>query len=178
MVSKRFLIWDEHIDPEKWTDFLQEDKEMNPFSYEGLSGRELEAEEWQRIQEMNEQYLEDERCNLDKVIGRAVIELCKFQYWNGIEENAFLISSGNMKDIFRRHCRASMCRWYSDGNNICCDESHHDGTNHYIYKVIPESYTGECSTDVSLKTLLRHARSMAPYVANVYVICSKRKATY
>lgn len=160
MVTKKFLIWDEHIDPEKWTDFL----------HEGLSGRELEAEEWQRIQEMNEQYLEDERCNLDKVIGRAVIELCKFQYWNGIEENAFLISSGNMKDIFRRHCQMSMCRWYSDGNNICCDESHHDGTNHYIYKVIPDSYTGECSTDVSLKTLLRHARSMAPYVAQIYGI--------
>ena len=44
MVTKKFLIWDEHIDPEKWTDFLQEDKEMNPFFYEGLSGRELEAE--------------------------------------------------------------------------------------------------------------------------------------
>ena len=76
MVTKKFLIWDEHIDPEKWTDFLQEDKEMNPFLYSGLSGSELEVMEAQRIQEMNEQYLEDERCNLDKVIGRAIIELC------------------------------------------------------------------------------------------------------
>ena len=50
-----------------------------------------------------------------------------------------MIRSGRLSDCFRTNCDCAT--WYVDGRkNLRCDASHHDGNNHYLYRVFkPEA---------------------------------------
>ena len=66
--------------------------------------------------------------------------------------------------------------WYSDGKDICQNESHHDGTNHYVYRVLKGSTKEEQMAN--FEALLegsdtperreKYTSSLLPAVAAVY----------
>ena len=147
---------------EDWKDFLEESFPTVTDEYEQLN----------LIQELNSEYLWDERANLNKKIDGRILVIGNIGRWNG-RFNGYKILDNNISSIFETDC--DYCEWYSDGYNIKFTGCHHDGKNYYTYRVIREDrninnllndiYDGK---EISRKKLNYYTKSLYPYVAEVY----------
>lgn len=162
---KKFEIWNSEIKVEDYQDYIEEE----------LQGYD-EDEVYQAILEMNNGYLDDERMNLNKLLDHQILLIADPGLWDGRRRAYKLLNTHNIKDILYAQTNNSEIRWYCDGYNICCDEVHHDGTNHYIYREIKNSeniqsflYSICCEKDWK-KKLNYYTRSIASDVAKVYGI--------
>lgn len=173
-MMKQFVIWDSWIDTEEWETAIEEDKELNPDFYED---RDPEEAAYEAACDMNQRYLEDERVNLNIQLSHPILILADLGLWNGRRQGYKVIDSGNIKDILYSQGDGE-CKWYCNGYDICCDESHHDGTNHYIYREIRNEdnidnlldriYSGE---KVPQRTINYYTRSIAKDIGSVYGFC-------
>ncbi len=118
-MKKINTIWNEQIENlDEWVD-----EDGNPMSYE-------EAEE------LNYMYLEDERMNLDIQTDGKIICIGDIGLWNG-RRRGYKILNNNVSDILRGFMNGcSSCHWFSDGKDVRGTESHHDGNNSYIYRIL------------------------------------------
>lgn len=147
---------------EDWKDFLEESFPTVTNEYEQLN----------LIQELNSEYLWDERANLNKKIDGRILAIVDIGRWNG-RCSGYKILDNNISSILDTDC--DYCEWYSDGYNIRFTGYHHDGCNHIEYRVIREDrnidnllaaiYTGE---EITRKKLNYYTRSLHPYIAEVY----------
>ena len=145
-----------------WKDFLEESFPTVTNEYEQLN----------LIQELNSEYLWDERANLNKKIDGRILVLGDIGRWDG-RVNGYKILDNNISSILETDC--DYCEWYSDGYNIKFKGHHHDGINYHEYRVIREDrnienllndiYDGK---EISRKKLNYYTRSLHPYVARVY----------
>ena len=75
----------------------------------------------QKMYEINSEYLGDERMNLNVQLYAE-------------------IKTGNIKDCL--YSEMDMCEWYVDKyGDLRADAVHHDGTNHYLYRVYKDTAT-------------------------------------
>ena len=124
MTEQKHIIWsDYHLDYEDWKD-------------------DLEAEfpditEDQRIQimyERNSDYLEDERANLNIQLSAPILVIADIGRWDGRYSGYGEIKSGNIRDCLQSSM--DYATWYVDRlGDLRYDAVHHDGTNHYLYRV-------------------------------------------
>lgn len=159
---KRTIWQNIELKIEDWKDFLEESFPTVTDEYEQLN----------LIQELNSEYLWDERANLNKKIDGKILVLCDIGRWNG-RAQGYKILDDNISSILEPDC--DYCEWYSDGYNIKCKGIHHDSTNYYEYRVIRENrkidnllrdiFYGE---EISRKKLNYYTKSLHPYVAEVY----------
>lgn len=132
MTDSDHLIWsDYHIDYEDWREQLEED-------YPDLS----EDERYRTMLEINAGYLDDERSNLDIQLSQPIIVIADLGLWNGRRTGYKEIQSGNIKDcLYSNH---DFSTWYVDKlGDLRCDDVHHDGTNHYLYRVFKDTASAE-----------------------------------
>ena len=132
MTDSDHLIWsDYHIDYEDWREQLEED-------YPDLS----EEERYRTMLEINAGYLDDERSNLDIQLSQPIIVIADLGLWNGRRTGYKEIQSGNIKDcLYSNH---DFSTWYVDKlGDLRCDDVHHDGTNHYLYRVFKDTASAE-----------------------------------
>lgn len=173
---KKFVIWSSDIDLSDWKDFIEEDKAANPLFYEG---KDPDVAAYEAVCEMNNSYLDDERMNLDIQLEYPILIISDLGLWDGRRKAYKVVSSGNIRDILYAQVNGmSRCNWYCDGYNICCDEAHHDGINHYIYREIRnESNIGRFldklyyGAPISHSIFNHYTRSIAKDVARVYGLC-------
>jgi len=92
---------------------------------------------YKRTIEDNNQHLKDERINLDIQLSNSIICIADLGLWNGRKSGYKIIESGNIKDIL--YSEADYCEWYSDGYNIKCRQTYHDGTNYLEYRELKEN---------------------------------------
>lgn len=127
------------------------------------------------LMELNPSYLEDERANLNMQLPGKVVAIADLGLWNG-RQSGYKIMADNLNSILQSHMDGSseICI-YGDGNNIRADESHHDGVNHYEYRMLLPQKDASPLLDaiwsgheISRKMLNRYTRSLYPYVANIY----------
>ena len=108
-MEDRHIIWsNENLDLDDWREDLQE-------QYPDCSEDEL----YRIMCETNADYLSDERVNLNIQLSQPILVIADLGLWNGRRMGYKEIPSGNVdkKGDFR------------------CDDIHHDGTNHYLYRV-------------------------------------------
>lgn len=133
MESTKRIIWTNVLDYE---DYRADYEEWMP-DEEGYT-------EEDRIRMMNEgadEDLDEERSNLNKPIYRSLVMIATLDLWNGTRKGWKHIEGNNLNDIFQGTC-GDYVTWYVDENgDICCDDTHHDGTNHYVYRAIKPQYT-------------------------------------
>lgn len=103
--------------------------------YEGMSDQKL----YELAHDMNWDYLSEERRNLDIALDGNILVIADLGLWNGRRQGYRELHSNIVSDILSTLC-GGKCHWYSDGFDICCEEEHHDGTNHYIYREIKDEY--------------------------------------
>lgn len=132
MSEDRHIIWSNYnLDFEGWREDLEE---QHP-----------EMTEEQRIElmyEINGDYLEDERENLNIQLGNPIIVIGDLGLWNGRRMGYKEIDSGNIRDCLYAGRDDIYSTWYVDKlGDLRCDTVHHDGTNHYLYRVWKDGVT-------------------------------------
>lgn len=168
------MIWDSRPDLSKEDiAYIRADmKEMEVEGADSLTDEEVEA---YYLNNINPDYYDGERSNLDRELPGTVIAIADLGLWQG-RRSGYRILGSNLNDVLLSHVNgASELSVYGDGYNIRADEAHHDGTNHYMYRMmIPGKdaspllnalYEGK---DVPKAMLNRYTRSLYPYVARVY----------
>lgn len=158
------IIWSNcNIEIEDQIDFLQE-------AYPEIKD---ESEQLELLYDLNNEYLDDERMNLDIQLSNPILVIADLGLWNGRKSGYKIIKSGNIKDILTAY--GDYAEWYSDGYNIFGIDHHHDGTNYYEYREIknPDNidtllnkiYNGK---PASRSMLNYYTRSIFPQVANIF----------
>ena len=122
MKDGRHIIWSNDIDYDDWREDLEE-------QYPDLT----EAERMERMYELNGNYLDDERSNLDIQLSRPILVVGDLGLWHGRRMGYKEIPSGNIRDCLYSERDMDHSTWYVDKNgDFRCDAIHHDGTNHYL----------------------------------------------
>ena len=128
--GKRFVIWSNYdLDYDDWKDDLLDE-------YPELS----ERERMELLYEINGDYLDDERNNLDIQLSQPILVIADLGLWYGKRMGYKEIKSGNIRDCL--YSDTDYSTWYVDQlGDLRCDAIHHDGTNHYLYRVYKDDVT-------------------------------------
>ncbi len=129
-VNDRHIIWgDISLNFDDWKDDLAE-------QYPELSEDDL----YLKMYETNAEYLGDERMNLNIQLSQPILVVADIGRWNGRFSGYKEIGSGKISDCL--YSEMDMCEWYVDKyGDLRADAIHHDGTNHYLYRVYKDSAT-------------------------------------
>ena len=120
--EKRMIWQDIHLDLDDWIVDLKEE-------YPDLGKDALT----QKMYELNVEYLDDERANLDIQCNTDIIVFGDIGRWNGRREGYKIIESGNIKDCLYSEC--DMNEWYVDRDgDLRSTQIHHDGRNYLYYR--------------------------------------------
>ena len=130
MTDGDHLIWSNyHLDFEDWREDLEAE-------YPDLS----ESELMEMMYERNNDYLSDERINLDIPLSQPILVIGDLGLWFGRRSGYKEIPSGNIRDCL--FSDTDYTTWYVDKlGDLRCDAVHHDGTNHYLYRVFKPGVT-------------------------------------
>lgn len=128
MKEERHVIWSNYgLDYEDWRDDLKAD-------YPDLS----EDERISLMYEINGDYLDDERANLNVQLSQPILVVGDLGLWNGRRMGYKEIPSGNIRDCL--YSNTDYSTWYVDRlGDLRCDAIHHDSTNFYLYRVYKDS---------------------------------------
>lgn len=138
---------------------------------EGLNKYDL----WERIDEDNGFYLDDEKCNLDQDAGR-IVAFADIGTWRGRVPGYKVFDGYNLNNIFDLY-GCDYNRWYSDGYNICWEGVHHDGRNYVTFREIRRDLTGAqldrfeqklADGKLTDRDIRRYTVSLLPRVKAVY----------
>lgn len=166
--EKRFLIWSNYdLDYDDWREALEDE-------YPELS----ESEREELMYEINGDYLDDERSNLDIQMSRPILVIANLGLWYGNRMGYKEIPSGNIRDCLYSERDIDWSTWYVDQlGDLRCDAIHHDGTNHYLYRVYKDGAT-ETQIDNLLvkiyegratrKDITRVTRRLGDEIAEIY----------
>lgn len=173
MSDKKYTIWQNFdVAVDDWREDYQESH--------GLTDDEMaeidDDEVWRWASYVNDDYLDDERCNLDINVGEEIIVLGDLGLWNGRAHGYRIIRSGNIKDCLSDE-DCSYCHWYCDRYDMRCTGAHHDGRNYYLYRTWAKGLSDDQKETflekvyrgtVEHKDVLRYTRSIRPWVSAVY----------
>ena len=171
--GKRFVIWSNYdLDYDDWKDDLLDE-------YPELS----ERERMELMYEINGDYLNDERANLNVQLSQPILVVGDLGLWHGRRMGYKEIKSGNIRDCL--YSDTDYSTWYVDQlGDLRCDAIHHDGTNHYLYRVYKDGVT-ETQIDNLLakiyegratrKDITRVTRRLGDEIAAVYGWAIRRR---
>lgn len=123
MTEDRHIIWSNYdLDYEDWRDDLEAE-------YPELT----EDQRIALMYEINGDYLDDERTNLNIQLSQPILVIGDLGLWYGRRSGYKEIESGNIRDCL--YADTDYSTWYVDKlGDLRCDAIHHDGTNHYLYR--------------------------------------------
>lgn len=157
-------VWTSDIyDIESWREAFEDGDELS------------ESELWERADELNSSYLDDERVNLNVELPTQIVCIADLGLWNG-RRTGYKIIGNNIADCLYSQCDYNT--WYVDSNgDFCCYATHHDGTNHYVYRAFKENLS-ETSIDNFLYKLIsgdlkegdisKYTKRIGPEIAKIY----------
>ena len=165
---ERHVIWsDIHLDLDDWRDFLTE-------SYPELSNNESKL--YELMYERNAEYLDVARRNLDIPLSQPILVIGDLGLWHGRAKGYKLLRSGKLRDCL--FSDTDMTEWYVDRNgDLRADAIHHDGTNHYLYRVFKNGVSDAQMDNLCEKIyrgqatradITRLTRRLGDYIAAVY----------
>ena len=125
---EKHVIWSNiDLDLKDWIDDLKAD-------YPDLS----EEEHYAMMVERNNEFLSDERANLNVQCGDDILAVGDIGRWNGRRMGYKTIESGKISDCLSSEC--DYAEWYVDREGeFRGKEIHHDGTNYIYYRKFKES---------------------------------------
>lgn len=124
MNGEKHIIWSNYnLDYEDWRVDLESE-------YPDMS----EEERIALMYEINSNYLDDERTNLSIQLPQPILMIADIGRWDGRYSGYGEIKSGKISDCL--YSELDYATWYVDKlGDLRCDAIHHDGTNHYLYRV-------------------------------------------
>ena len=125
------IIWSDNVNYEDWRADMESEYPD-------------ESEQFRigRAYQINDGYLDDERCNLNIQLPSPILVIGDIGRWNGRVMGYKEIASGNIRDCLYSDCDYNT--WYVDRyGDLRCTASHHDGTNYYLYRTYKEGVSDE-----------------------------------
>ena len=128
-MSNKRIIWSSNISLSDWEDWLHD-------WYPEITD---ESEQYAICKEENTKSLEEDKANLGKTHYPYPI-LCiadigrwygRFPAWRFIGNE---YEGASLSDIFS-FSEGENQEFFVEGGELCCDDSHHDATNHYTYRL-------------------------------------------
>ena len=177
MINSKSVTSDNYIDVNHrviWTnDDYDEWERCMLIDYPDEASREEEGIEinYERYYEDCDIYLNDERANLDVEVDGWIVAFGVLGLWDG-NHNAACTFGNKVKNILKSEC--DYLDWYCDRYNVRCRASHHDGTNHYLYRVAKDREQAKRLVDaiayegMTEEQFRKSTKSLRPYVAKVY----------
>ncbi len=142
-MKNEHLIWDSQVDYKDWKADMEE-------NYPDLT----EEERILLMYELNNEYLDDERSNLNIQLETPIIAIGDIGRWYGRVPGYKMIESRNIRDCLRSEM--DDVRWYVDElGDLRSDEMHHDGRNYILYRAIRPGVTDHQLSDLQNKILSR-----------------------
>ncbi len=138
-MKDRQIVWSNwNLEAEGWREAYKDFLEANELDSDPNSEEAL----YKWIVETNDEYLSDERENLNIQFAQPIIVIGDLGRWNGRVMGYKMIDSGNIKDCL--YSDTDFTEWYVDKyGDLRADAVHHDGTNHYLYRVFKDGVTDE-----------------------------------
>ena len=135
--NDRHIIWSNmNLDVDDWREGYQEFLEANELDDDPNDENKL----YEYMTETNDEYLSDERTNLNVQLSQPIIVIGDLGLWHGRRSGYKMIDSGNIKDCL--YSDTDYTEWYVDKyGDLRADAAHHDGTNHYLYRVFKDGVT-------------------------------------
>ena len=126
MTEQKHLIWSNYaLDYEDWRADLEAD-------YPELS----EDDRVALMYEINSDYLDDERANLNIQLDQPILVIADLGLWTGRHIGYREIESGNIRDCLYSNRDIEYSTWFVDKlGDLRCEAVHHDGTNHLLYRI-------------------------------------------
>lgn len=177
MIGSKPVTSDNYIDVNHrviWTnDDYDEWEACMLIDYPDEASREEEGIEinYERYYADCDQYLYDERANLDVEVNGVIVAFGVLGLWDG-NHNAACTFGNKVKNILKSEC--DYLDWYCDRYNVRCRASHHDSTNYYLYRVAKDREQAKRLVDaiayegMTEEEFRKATRSLRPYVAKVY----------
>ena len=155
-------IWsNDNIDIKDWEDFLEEEYPEVTDDYE----------KFRICSEMNDEYLEDEKMNLNKELGNQIVIIGEIERWDGRRHGYLFAGSTNLNGIFKHTC-GDYCSWFVEDDELKCIDAHHDGTNIYTYRLLKKDVTDDDFEDLAYDGLdnavEKYTEPMGHYVKEIY----------
>lgn len=137
MQTDRHIIWSNmNLDADDWREGYKEYLEINGLDNDVNNEEKL----YEYMLDTNSEYLLDERENLNITLSQPIIVIGDIGRWNGRVSGYKMIDSGNIKDCL--YSDTDYTEWYVDKyGDLRATASHHDGTNHYLYRVFKDNVT-------------------------------------
>lgn len=165
---ERHVIWsNRNLDYEDWREYLEDEYPDPDFS---------EDERYCQMYEINDEYLYDERLNLNVKLYQPILVIADLGLWDGRHSGYKELESGNISDCLYSDCDSN--EWYVDElGDLRCDASHHDGTNRYLYRVYKDGTSEEQRENLKEKIfrgtatradITRITRRLGDDIAKVY----------
>lgn len=158
---EKHIIWTNDLNFNDWKEDLKD-------QYPDYSEDEL----IDMMYKTNDEYLSDEKDNLNKPLDNILIMYGTLNLWNASRFGYKYLTSSNLNGIFSGAC-GDYVTWYVEGEEVKCEDMHHDGTNHYTYRVLKKEYDEndfeEYSWDNGFdKALEKMTEPLGHYVAEIY----------
>ena len=159
----KHTIWSSDVgDLKDWQDFLDE-------YYPDAD----EYKQYQAVQELNNDYLDDERLNLN--IPCRVLAIAELGFWNGVRTGFKFYD--NISEILYTDCPE--VEWYVENDEVKAVMHHHDGTNYVTYYLVDDTmddyddfedevYANYGAVDQELLEKYCDAKALADKVKAVY----------
>lgn len=127
--------------------------------------------------EIRDEYLVDEKANLNIDVGTEIVVIGKLGLWDGNRMGYKLPRWKNIADCFQGTCGDYVAWFVDDLGDLRCRDCHHDGTNLYTYRAwkfgisetqkenfLEKVYRGKATR----ADITRYTRKIGTYVADVY----------
>lgn len=173
-MKEKHLIWSNYdLDPdsEEWRESYLEMCEAN-----GIEPPGSDYDRWDYVTEMNDENLYFERENLNIQLSENIIVIAELGLWSGRRPGYRVIRSGNISScLYFNYDYAEW--WVDEKGDLRGMESHHDGTNAYLYRVWKpdlsetqkENFKGKIlSGKATRQDINRYTSRLGDYIGDVY----------
>lgn len=116
---------------------------------------------------------DDAHVNLNKILPNNILIIANLGLWSGRYSGYKEINNNNLNSILNQ-AQGNYYHVYYDGYNVKADDSHHDGTNHYTFRLIKDNvnidnlleklYNGTATRN----DINNYTKSLRPYVQKIY----------
>ena len=168
--NKKHTIWQNYdINLDDWKDYLEEE-------YPEV---EDEDEQYELIEELNSQYLDDERINLGFTEEpNGIIAIANLGFWDGSVSGYKEVEGNMISDCLKFEKSCWYAEWYVDElNDLRSRQSHHDGTHYILYRAWKDNISDEQKENFMDKIyegkatradITRYTRRLGDDIAKVY----------
>ena len=165
---KKHVIWSNgDLKLEDWEDCL---KDWEPEITD-------ESEQWELVHRWNDEYLDDERANLNIPVPGGILVIGDLGLWYGRRMGYKERTLYNIRDCLSDAC-GDIVTWYVDEKgDLLCEDCHHDGTNYYTYRAWKKGVGEKAQTTLKNKLyfgtatrqdITRVTRRLGDDIAHVY----------